>query len=136
MKSGISLGVRKSMKILQLFLNLALAAWSSMPAQSKKQQRSRANAVTATGCLEKVDQANEYRLKGDDGKTYILSGSNLAAHVGHKVTVSGTPTADKEKHSSKTSTDQTATDKTATDKTSTDKTATDKSATDQSQHLK
>jgi hypothetical protein len=45
--------------------------------------------VTATGCLQKGQEKGGYFLKGDDGKDWELSGSGLAAHVGHKVTVTG-----------------------------------------------
>ena len=58
-----------------------------------------ANAATVTGCLAKGDGANEYAIKGDDGKTYGLKSSkvNLAQHLGHKVTVTGTVSSEKEK---------------------------------------
>jgi hypothetical protein len=56
--------------------------------------------VTVTGCLAKGDEANEYSLKTEDGKTYGLMSSSvkLDAHVGHKVTVTGKPVRSKEKH--------------------------------------
>jgi hypothetical protein len=42
-------------------------------------------------CLQKGDEAGEFSLKGEDGKTWGLrSGSvKLEDHVGHKVTVTG-----------------------------------------------
>lgn len=58
-----------------------------------------ANTATVTGCLAKGDEANEYAIKGDDGKTYGLKSSkvNLAEHMGHKVTVTGAVSHEKEK---------------------------------------
>ena len=55
-------------------------------------------STTVTGCLTKGDEANEYAIKADDGKTYGLYSSakiNLADHVGHKVTVMGHATHEK-----------------------------------------
>lgn len=45
--------------------------------------------VTATGCLQKGHENGGYYLKDENGKSWELTGSNLAAHVGHKVTVMG-----------------------------------------------
>ena len=57
----------------------------------------RANAagkkdLTVTGCLQKGDEANEFSITGEDGKSYDLTSSSveLSKHVGHKVTVTGT----------------------------------------------
>src|SRR5882724_2372686 len=57
-----------------------------------------ASAVTVTGCLAQGDQANEYSIKDNTGKTYGLMGGkvNLKAHLGHQVTITGTPTKMKE----------------------------------------
>src|SRR5579859_7164295 len=64
-------------------------------AQDKKAEGS---TVSVTGCLAQGDQSNEYSIKDADGKTYGLkasSGVNLKAHLGHKVTITGTPMAEK-----------------------------------------
>ena len=47
--------------------------------------------TTVTGCLQKGDEANEFSITGEDGKTYGLRSSSvdLAKHLGHKVTVTG-----------------------------------------------
>jgi hypothetical protein len=45
--------------------------------------------VTATGCLQKGQEHGGYYLKDENGKDWELTGSNLASHVGHKITVSG-----------------------------------------------
>src|SRR5207244_948086 len=49
---------------------------------------------TITGCLQKGDQPDEFTITGDDGKTWGLrSGGkvNLSEHIGHKVTITGSP---------------------------------------------
>lgn len=54
--------------------------------------------VTVTGCLAKGDEANEFSIKGDDGKTYGLfngKGVKMADHLNHKVTVTGVPTKER-----------------------------------------
>ncbi len=47
---------------------------------------------TLTGCLQKGDDANEYRLTTAKGSTWELksNGHKLATHVGHAVTITGT----------------------------------------------
>lgn len=68
-------------------------------ARGKGSRAASGKGTTVTGCLAKGDEANEYSIKGDDGKTYGLYSSkvNLSEHVGHKVTVTGSPTREKEK---------------------------------------
>ena len=48
--------------------------------------------ATVTGCLEKGDEANEFAITGEDGKTYQFRNSavDLSKHVGHTVTITGT----------------------------------------------
>lgn len=48
--------------------------------------------ATVTGCVQKGDEANEFAITGEDGKTYQLRNSavDLSQHVGHKVTITGT----------------------------------------------
>ena len=50
---------------------------------------------TLTGCLQKGDGANEYGLTAKDGSTWELSSDSvdLAPHVGHTVTITGTRSA-------------------------------------------
>jgi hypothetical protein len=57
------------------------------------QNKSANQAKTVTGCIQKGDQPETFSLTGDDGKTWDLRSStvNLADHVGHQVTVTGTP---------------------------------------------
>ena len=63
-------------------------------------------STKVTGCLQKGDEANEYSITGEDGKTYGLRSSavDLSQHLGHKVTVTGTlkpESAEKEKTETK-----------------------------------
>ena len=63
-------------------------------AQDKKREGS---PVSVTGCLAQGDQSNEYSIKDASGKTYGLkadSSANLKAHLGHKVTITGTQMAE------------------------------------------
>jgi hypothetical protein len=55
-------------------------------------QAKSAGGKTVTGCLQKGDEADEFSITGEDGKTYGLRSSavDLSKHLGHKVTVTGT----------------------------------------------
>jgi hypothetical protein len=55
------------------------------------QAKPAAGKTTVTGCLQKGDEANEFSITGEDGKTYGLRSSavDLSKHLGHKVTVTG-----------------------------------------------
>ena len=69
--------------------------------------KSAKGSVSATGCLQKGDEAGGYYLKDTDGKTWELTSKsvNLGEHVGHQVTVMGSPT-----HASKAKETKIATD--------------------------
>ena len=56
------------------------------------QAKSAGGKTTVTGCLQKGDEADEFSITGEDGKTYGLRSSavDLSKHLGHKVTVTGT----------------------------------------------
>jgi hypothetical protein len=47
--------------------------------------------IRVTGCLQKSDEADVFRLTGDKGKNYDLVSTSvrLSEHVAHKVTVAG-----------------------------------------------
>src|SRR5437879_5177610 len=47
--------------------------------------------TSVTGCLQKGDEAGEFNLTAEDGKTYGVRSNSvkLADHVGHKVTITG-----------------------------------------------
>jgi|SRR5438105_3017718 len=68
---------------------LALGVYATPIAQ---QEGTAAGKTTVTGCLQKGDEAGEYSITGQDGKTYGLRSKsvNLSKHLGHKVTVTGT----------------------------------------------
>ena len=55
------------------------------------QEKSVGGKTTVTGCLQKGDEPEEYSITGEDGKTYGLRSTaiNLAPHLGHKVTITG-----------------------------------------------
>ena len=69
----------------------------AQPGVAREKAKSGASALTVTGCLAQGAEANQYSIKGDDGKSYDLKSSsiNLKEHVGHKVTVSGSPMREK-----------------------------------------
>jgi len=76
-------------------IGAALLCVAPVGAQDKKAEGS---TVNVTGCLAQGDEKNEYSIKGADGKTYGLkAGSelNLKSHLGHKVTITGTPIEEK-----------------------------------------
>jgi hypothetical protein len=64
------------------------------------QEASTSGKTTVTGCLQKGDEAGEYSITGQDGKTYSLRSKsvNLSKHLGHKVTVMGTLKPESEEH--------------------------------------
>src|SRR6266478_2761450 len=62
----------------------------TLTAQDKKAEKSQ----TVTGCLQKGDEAGEFAIKGEDGKTWGLRSTSvkLDEHIGHKVTITGSTT--------------------------------------------
>lgn len=64
------------------------------------QETSASGKTTVTGCLQKGDEAGEYSVTGQDGKTYGLRSKsvNLSKHLGHRVTVTGTLKPESEEH--------------------------------------
>lgn len=58
-------------------------------------------SVSATGCLQRGQEHAGYYLTDENGKTWELMGSNLGAHVGHKVTVSGSEMEASKSHETK-----------------------------------
>jgi hypothetical protein len=55
-------------------------------------------AVTVTGCLTQGDEAKEFAIKDDTGKTYGLFSAHVALknHLGHTVTITGVPAKEHE----------------------------------------
>ena len=83
-----------------LAIALALVAYGTLRASA--QEKTAGGKTTVTGCLQKGDEPGEYSITGEDGKTYGLRSRTvkLSAHLGHKVTVTGTlraESAEKEK---------------------------------------
>jgi hypothetical protein len=64
------------------------------------QETSASGKTTVTGCLQKGDEAGEYSITGQDGKTYGLHSKSvdLSKHLGHKVTVTGTLKPESKEH--------------------------------------
>lgn len=59
--------------------------------QTTAQKPMHHHSMEVTGCLQKGDEAGEYMITGEDGKTYDLRSHavKLSEHVGHKVTITG-----------------------------------------------
>jgi hypothetical protein len=74
--------------LLALCVAFAVVATARAAAQ---QAEKKGSSKTVTGCLQKSDEADEFRLTATDGKTYDLRSSSvkLSDHVGHQVTVTG-----------------------------------------------
>jgi hypothetical protein len=73
-----------------LALGLGSLAWTTQESQTKTKS---GKNMSITGCFQKGDEAGEYSITAQDGKRYGLhpgSGVDLAKHMGHKVTVTGT----------------------------------------------
>jgi ABC-type sugar transport system substrate-binding protein len=83
-----------NMKLSTLLIALLLCALA-VPlavAGDKDKDKDSDHARTLTGCLQKGDGANEYALTAKDGSTWELRSDSvdLAPHVGHTVTLTGT----------------------------------------------
>jgi hypothetical protein len=76
-----------------LLMSLTALAQNASKKDNPKQDntKSTSHTETVTGCLQKGDEAGEFSLTSEDGKTWGLRSSSvkLDQHVGHKVTVSG-----------------------------------------------
>ena len=87
---------------------LASAAWLQAQAggysQPSQSSGSASGHMTVQGCLQGSD--GNYTLTADDGTMYQLTGntSDLSAHVGHEVQISGTTSASSMSGSSRAST--------------------------------
>jgi hypothetical protein len=71
-------------------LAAALLLAGALPASAVTTAHENA-ADTATGCLQKGDKPDTYKLVGKDGKTWDVTSKkvSLAGHVGHTVTLTG-----------------------------------------------
>ena len=72
-------------------------------AQEKSEQKMEHKSTSVTGCLQKGDEAGGFSIMGDDGKMWELSSKKvkLADHVGHTVTVTGSPSHHSKAHEEK-----------------------------------
>jgi hypothetical protein len=72
-------------------LVMMVAAGQLASAQDDAKKTTHKNVRTLTGCLQKTDDANEYRLRTKDGGTWEVKSDSvkMAPHVGHTVTVTG-----------------------------------------------
>lgn len=91
-------------KLVRLFVlfAFALALGVYITSSASAQEKSAGGKTTVTGCLQKGDEAGEYSITAEDGKTYGLRSKSvkLSQHLGHKVTITGTlraESAEKEK---------------------------------------
>jgi len=77
--------------IPMLCLSLSPVALIAQTAATEKKAE---KSQTVTGCLQKGDEAGEFSIKGDDGKTWGLRSTSvkLDQHIGHQVTVTGSTT--------------------------------------------
>lgn len=83
-------------------LACAIALGVFVTPNASAQEKSTSGKTSVTGCLQKGDEAGEYSITGENGKTYGLRSKTvkLSEHVGHKVTVTGAlraESAEKEK---------------------------------------
>lgn len=84
--------------LLATLVAIALAAAQPAAASTAQKASKKGGAAhSMTGCLEKGTEANTYRLtnvEGNGPKTVEIAseakGVDLSAHVGHKVTITGT----------------------------------------------
>jgi ABC-type sugar transport system substrate-binding protein len=80
--------VNIAMASLALFV---LAGTTGLAAAQDTTSTTHNKTRTLTGCLQKGDDANEYRLTTIKGSTWELksNGHKLGNHVGHTVTITG-----------------------------------------------
>ena len=82
---------------LSALLLFVIALGLYVTPSASTQEKSAGSKTTVTGCLQKGDEAGEYSITGEDGKkTYGLRSKTvkLSQHLGHKVTITGTPRAE------------------------------------------
>ena len=84
--------------VITAALAFGLAGTASTGAAAKAQAKAQKKTVSqgVTGCLQKGDEPNTFKLSNVTGKrsktveiAEIASGVNLTPHIGHKVTVTG-----------------------------------------------
>ena len=76
---------------------MGAALWLVAPVRGQD-KKAEGPSVNVTGCLAQGNEKNEYSIKDTAGKTIGLrapSEVNLKAHLGHKITITGTPMEEK-----------------------------------------
>ena len=78
-----------AMTVLAMFLFASIAALASPQDATKKTTHKKTR--TLSGCLQKGDSANEYKLTTASGGTWEIKSDsvNLGDHVGHSVAITG-----------------------------------------------
>jgi hypothetical protein len=78
-------------KMAIAFLVLFLFAGTAGRATAQSKTTTHKKVRTLTGCLQKGDSANEYKLTTAKGGTWEIKSDslNLGEHAGHKVTITG-----------------------------------------------
>jgi hypothetical protein len=84
------------MKRFAAIFGLCAAAFCQT--QLRAQEKTSNAPVSVTGCISQGDEANEYAIKDSTGKTYglVRSKVNIKSHIGHTVTITGTPVKENE----------------------------------------
>ena len=78
--------------VLILFVSLGPASlYSAAQTADEKAGKASAGKQSVTGCLQKGDEPGGFTITGEDGKVWELHSKKvqLADHVGHTVTVTG-----------------------------------------------
>jgi SH3 domain-containing YSC84-like protein 1 len=92
---ALLLGKVSAPSAAQLFLAEIRGAKAQAVAEQKTEaeQKPMGHAKTVTGCLQKGNEPGEFSITGEDGKSWDLRSSSvkLDQHVGHQVTVTGSP---------------------------------------------
>ncbi len=80
--------IKIAMAFLGLFMFAGTAGLSSAQDTNRTTHK---KTRTLTGCVQKGDSANEYKLTTAKGSTWEIKSDslNLGEHVGHKVTLTG-----------------------------------------------
>ncbi len=80
-----------------LSLGLCNSGFGQTQRQKPSDNDKAGKTVTVTGCLQKGDEADEYSIRGTDGKEYGVRSTTvkLADHLNHKVTLTGKTTTEK-----------------------------------------
>src|SRR5712691_2346817 len=88
-----------NVRMLIVGATMGAALWLVAPVRGQD-KKAEGPSVNVTGCLAQGNEKNEYSIKDAAGKTYGLrAGSevNLKAHLGHKITITGTAMQEKKK---------------------------------------